>query len=210
VETVSRNRAQTAALSRHRTRGLPRSRDHDLPNRATLISRFRLLNFHFQDLSVSVFPPFVVRFSGLSFSILLFSFLLSTFYFSAALPAFRFPLFAFQMTSTEFDTLIDGLPGAELITTGLADAARGRVTIPACLVWIAQPRLRRAGLLSEGHAPAIKEPELTLYRLLRSEGNAAFSQYNSFLRRLVSFERALDQRARQSAARLPPQTGDTR
>ena len=99
------------------------------------------------------------------------------------------------MTSTE---LIDGLPGAELLTTGLADAVAGRVTIPACLVWIALPRLRRAGLLPEGYMAAIKEPELTLYRLLRSEGGAAFSQYNSLLRTLVSFERALDRRKAES------------
>ena len=93
------------------------------------------------------------------------------------------------------------------MTAGLADAAAGRVTIPACLVWIALPRLARAGLLSDGHLPAIKEPELTLYRLLRGEGDDAFGRYNSLLRRLVSFERALDQRARKSAPTLPLQIG---
>ena len=102
------------------------------------------------------------------------------------------------MPATEPSISIEGLPGAELVTTGLADAMAGRVTIPACLVWIALPRLRSAGLFSEGHAPPIKEPELTLYRLLRSKGDAAFSQYNSLLRTLVSFERALDRRARNS------------
>ena len=103
------------------------------------------------------------------------------------------------MTSTQS---IDALPGAELVTAGLADAAAGRITIPACLVWIGLPRLRRAGLMSDSHTPPIKEPELTLYRLLRLEGDAAFSRYNSLLRRLVSFERALDQQARKTAPAL--------
>ena len=111
------------------------------------------------------------------------------------------------MTSTEAVAQIEGLPGSELVTAGLADAAAGRVTVPACLVWIALPRLRRAGLLSEGHAPAIKEPELTLYRLLRGESDAAFSRYNSLLRRLVSFERALDQQMRKTALGLHPSDG---
>ena len=107
------------------------------------------------------------------------------------------------MTSTQS---IEDLPGAELVTAGLADVAAGRETIPACLVWIALPRLRRAGLLSGSHTPPIKEPELTLYRLLRNEGDAAFGHYNSLLRRLVSFERALDQRARKRTQPSRPQS----
>lgn len=114
------------------------------------------------------------------------------------------------MTLIEFDTLMDDLPGAELVTTGLADAVAGRVTIPACLVWIAQPRLRRAGLLSGDHGAEIKEPELTLYRLLGNEGNAAFGHYNSLLRRLVSFERALDQRTRNTTPAAAPAIGDAK
>lgn len=53
----------------------------------------------------------------------------------------------------------------------------------------------------EGTSPF--DPELRLYRLLcREEGRGAYSRYNSLLRRLVSFERALEQRrARQPRPR---------
>ena len=106
------------------------------------------------------------------------------------------------MTSNDVSILLSGLPGADLMTAGLADAAAGRVTIPACLVWIALPRLKSFGLFSGIGTPEIKEPELTLYRLLRSEGDTAYSRYNSLLRRLVSFERALDQRASSEKRKL--------
>jgi hypothetical protein len=95
--------------------------------------------------------------------------------------------------SPEQQLLIAGLPGADLVANGLADAAAGRVTRDACLVSIAGPRLRSAKLLSESHA-TIPEAELTLYDLLCEQTGDAYSTYNSLLRRLVSFERALDHR----------------
>lgn len=90
---------------------------------------------------------------------------------------------------------IDDLPGADIVEEGLADVRAGRLTTAACLIFIASPRLTRAGLLS-GHLAvrAEKEPELMLYRLLREEPGDAYSRYNALLRRLVSFERALDKR----------------
>lgn len=83
-------------------------------------------------------------------------------------------------------------PGGEIIAEGLADVAVGRVTPAACAVWIAEPRLRRAGLLASSLATPIIDPELTLYRLLSRASEDGYSRYNAILRRLVRFEHALD------------------
>jgi hypothetical protein len=82
------------------------------------------------------------------------------------------------------------LPGGDLIATGLDDLGRGRVTIPALLVSIGAPRLRRLGYaVPEG----IPLPEERLYALLASSDTAAaHSRYNAWVRRLVSFERAAE------------------
>ena len=89
---------------------------------------------------------------------------------------------------------LDSLPGEELLRQGLADFQSGRCTIPACLVSMARPRLRRAGLITEGGAGSFPEPERQLYRLLGQEGGDAYSRYNALVRELVSFEQALDRR----------------
>ena len=77
---------------------------------------------------------------------------------------------------------------------GLADYRSGRCTIPACLVGMARPRLRRAGLITGVVASSFPEPERQLYRLLRQDGGDAYSRYNALIRELVSFEQALDRR----------------
>ena len=84
-----------------------------------------------------------------------------------------------------------GLPGAELITAGLADLAAGRETVAALLVRIGAPRLRGLGF-AVPEDPLVEVPaEHRLYFLLAARhGNGAHSQYNAFIRRLVSFERA--------------------
>jgi hypothetical protein len=92
------------------------------------------------------------------------------------------------------DDLMTGLPGEALLREGLADFQSGRCTIPACLVGMARPRLRRAGLLTGVLAGSFPEPERQLYRLLRQERGDAYSRYNALTRELVSFEQALDQR----------------
>ena len=97
--------------------------------------------------------------------------------------------------SSENHLLIADLPGADLVVEGLKDAAAGRVTPNACLVFIASPRLRAAGLLDMEALPIrILDAELKLYDLLCEEPGDAYGAYNSLLRRLVSFERALDHR----------------
>ena len=92
--------------------------------------------------------------------------------------------------------LLAGLPGEDVVREGLADMDAGRCTIPACLVAIGAPRLRRAGLI-RSELPALQtDAELELYRLLRQAGGDAYSGYNALLRQLVSFEQALDRRIR--------------
>ncbi len=92
--------------------------------------------------------------------------------------------------------LMAGLPGEQLIRQGLADFQARRRTIAACLIAIARPRLRQAGLLEPDNGFKLPDAELVLYGLLRQEGGDAYSRYNSLLRELISFEMALDRRLR--------------
>jgi len=93
----------------------------------------------------------------------------------------------------------DGLPGADAIRAGLEDLAVGRESVESLLIQIGAPRLSWLGIV----LPA--KPELDadrrLYRLLAAQhGNAAHSQFNSLIRQLVSFERALEGRQGRVAA----------
>jgi hypothetical protein len=90
--------------------------------------------------------------------------------------------------------LISDLPGAELLAEALDPSRAASVNISACLLSMARLRLRRGGLSFPAGKANIAEPELTLYRLLQAEGGDAFGRYNALVRRLVSFERALEQR----------------
>jgi hypothetical protein len=81
------------------------------------------------------------------------------------------------------------LPGGERMLQGLQDWREGRTTVNSCLVAIAFAKFRAAGLVS-GEAP-FPEAELVLYDLLKKEGQNAYGRYNSLIRELVSFGRAL-------------------
>ena len=82
-----------------------------------------------------------------------------------------------------------GLPGADLIARGVEDLRAGKRTVSALLVSIGAPRLRQLGLEVP---PPVPQAEHRLYALLQqNEPDAAHSRYNSLVRRLVSFERAL-------------------
>lgn len=84
-----------------------------------------------------------------------------------------------------------GLPGAELVEEGLRDLAAGKETIPALLVAIGEPRLRRIGLPVPDHP--FDHPEHRLWALLAEpDSDSAHSRYNALIRRLVSFERAAE------------------
>src|SRR5712691_10143887 len=84
----------------------------------------------------------------------------------------------------------DAIAAADLIRQGLADLARGDESIPALLVLIGAPRLRRLGF----DVPDSQFlPEHRLYeRLADEDSDAAHSRYNALIRALVSFERAAE------------------
>jgi len=86
-------------------------------------------------------------------------------------------------------TRFQGLPGEDLVAAGVRDLEAGVESVPALLVAIGAPRLRRLGVTM----PATPtDPEQRLYRVLAcAHGRAAHSRYNALIRRLVSFERAL-------------------
>ena len=84
----------------------------------------------------------------------------------------------------------EALPGSELIAAGLEDLSRGVQSIPALLVSIGAPRLRRLGYQLPN---PVLDPERRLYDLLyQTDPDAAHSRYNALVRRLVSFERAAE------------------
>lgn len=82
-------------------------------------------------------------------------------------------------------------PGEDLINQGFDDLTAGLETIPALLVSIGATRLRCAGLAVP--STTFSCPEHRLYEVLRSEDpDGAHSRYNALIRRLVSFERAVE------------------
>ena len=83
------------------------------------------------------------------------------------------------------------LPGEDIIVQGIRDLANGDETVPALLVAIGAPRLRRLGLDIPQNTPATPEHRL-YHKLYLTEGDAAHSKYNSWIRRLVSYERAAE------------------
>jgi hypothetical protein len=84
-----------------------------------------------------------------------------------------------------------GLPGEEMIRKGLEDFAAGRQTIESLLLQIGATRLREAGVEFAG--PIDPDADHKLYYLLcETHDDGAHSQYNAWIRQLVSFERALE------------------
>ena len=87
----------------------------------------------------------------------------------------------------------DRLPGAAVIRAGLEDFAARRESVESLLIQIGAPRLNWLGIVLPTKPDA--DADRQLYRLLsKSHGNAAHSHYNSLIRQLVSFERALEHR----------------
>jgi hypothetical protein len=82
------------------------------------------------------------------------------------------------------------LPGGDIVAKGLRDLAAATETEEALLVSIGAPRLREQGLPVENPFP---DPEHRLWeRLAREDPDSAHSRYNALLRRLTSFESALE------------------
>ena len=85
---------------------------------------------------------------------------------------------------------LEHLPGGDLVAKGLDDLARGSESDEALLVSIAADRLRSAGLPV---AEALPNASHRLYlRLAAEDADSAHSRYNALLRRLTSFESALE------------------
>lgn len=81
-------------------------------------------------------------------------------------------------------------PGGDLVERGIEDLRDGRESMPALLVSIGARRLRRAGLEIVDPIPF---PEHRLYEVLSRTGpDSAHARYNALVRRLVSFERAIE------------------
>jgi hypothetical protein len=80
------------------------------------------------------------------------------------------------------------IPGAELVTAGLADLAQNRESVNALLVSIGAPRLRSLGIDVPVTLP---DPEARLFALLTYEyGDGAHRRYKALGRRVVSFTRS--------------------
>lgn len=95
----------------------------------------------------------------------------------------------------------EDLPGADLVASGIDALRRGERTVEALLVAVGARRLRAAGL----EVPRVPElpdgPELALYAAVAAaHPRDAHSRYNGLVRRLVSFERALDRSRRHQAS----------
>ena len=83
------------------------------------------------------------------------------------------------------------LPGGDLVQQGIEDLSRGIESLPALLVSIGAPRLRRIGLpVPENAFPS---PEHRLYlKLAESDSDSAHSRYNALLGSLASFANAAE------------------
>jgi len=82
------------------------------------------------------------------------------------------------------------LPGADLVEKGVRDLGAGIESVEALLVSIGATRLRSAGL---DVPPALPDADIRLYELLAAEDqDSAHGRYNALVRRLVSYERAVE------------------
>jgi len=78
-----------------------------------------------------------------------------------------------------------GLPGGDLVDTGLSDLANGTVSAESLVVSLAAPRLRREGV-PVGRVQS--DPEDRLYELLSSKiGGLAHARYSAHLQQIASF-----------------------
>jgi hypothetical protein len=85
---------------------------------------------------------------------------------------------------------LEHLPGGDLVEKGQRDLQDRLETVEALLVSIGAPRLRGSGLRV---AAALPDAEHRLYEMLaRIDPDSAHSRYNALLRRLTSFESALE------------------
>ena|SRR5947209_5814879 len=106
------------------------------------------------------------------------------------------------------DKVTEGiLPGEELVREGLADLAQGRITECSLLLLVASPRLMALGI--DIPALPVEQPyEHKLYeRIEQRLGAGAHSYYNSLIRRIVSYARALEREKKTTGQQGPDRTG---
>ena len=85
------------------------------------------------------------------------------------------------------------LPGADLVARGIRALRSGETTVEALLVSVGATRLRAAGLDIPPTPPLPHPPEISLYLAIGADHPGdTHSRYNALIRRLVSFERALE------------------
>lgn len=78
-----------------------------------------------------------------------------------------------------------GLPGGDIVDTGLADIANNTTSPESLAVSLAAPRLRREGVPI---GPAQPDPENRLYELLsQATGDLAHARYAAYLEQIASF-----------------------
>jgi hypothetical protein len=85
----------------------------------------------------------------------------------------------------------EGLPGADLVKTGLGDLSAGRETVEGLLVLQASDRLRRLGY--DVPEVDIDGPEARMYALIERDvgPRRAHGRYNALRGRLQSFIRSV-------------------
>ena len=94
-------------------------------------------------------------------------------------------------------SIVENLPGEGMIRKGMKDLDSGLRTVESLLIMIAWDDLKRNGLPITRELPLEADGEILLYDLLRASGELdAYSKYNSLIRELVSFQRALRHRYR--------------
>ena len=96
-------------------------------------------------------------------------------------------------SSTARTAVPPDLPGADLVSAGIEALRRGDRTVEALLVMVGARRMGAAGLDIPPGLPLERYPEHALYAAVAVEHpDDAHSRYNALVRRLVSFERALE------------------
>ena len=99
-----------------------------------------------------------------------------------------------ETSSTACSTAVPpDLPGADLVSAGIEALRRGEPTMEALLVMVGARRMCAAGLDIPPGLPLGRYPEHALYSAVAATHPLdAHSRYNALVRRLVSFERALE------------------
>lgn len=100
--------------------------------------------------------------------------------------------------ASSFATL--GLPGGDMVDTGLAHLADGTISAESLVVSLAAPRLRREGVPV---GPVQTDPEDRLYELLSAAGDLAHARYAAYLQQIASFADACRLARRQRASDAP-------